>query len=131
MKESPHVIGGSDNLPQSVFGKEMSDKEEGRDKDEMRTEFWKSYSYEELGQKLRMFRPETKDEKNWFTFAELNERLKKLREYEEKEGGMKIGGIPYRDLRETLVKLKASDDDKRKSTASKFALLFEGLHLLF
>ncbi|KAK6944484.1 hypothetical protein RJ641_025586 [Dillenia turbinata] len=48
-----------------------------------RTEFVKTYSYGELGERLRNLRPERKLENNWFSLEELNERLVKLRKIEE------------------------------------------------
>lgn len=54
--------------------------------EEMKTEFVRSYSCEELGEKLMKLRPVVKsNEKIGFSLVELNERLKKLREIEEKE----------------------------------------------
>uniref|UniRef100_A0A6N2JWH7 Small ribosomal subunit protein uS15c n=1 Tax=Salix viminalis TaxID=40686 RepID=A0A6N2JWH7_SALVM len=105
------IIGGTEGLPSAVFGREMEG--EGRAKGEMSTEFVKMYSHGELGDKLRSLRPTVKrGEKGWFTLKELNERLRKLREMEEKETESRISGFSYRDLRESLVKLKASNDEK-------------------
>ncbi|KAJ6326206.1 hypothetical protein OIU78_013329 [Salix suchowensis] len=105
------IIGGTEGLPSAVFGREMEG--EGRAKGEMSTEFVKMYSHGELGDKLKSLRPTVKrGEKGWFTLKELNERLRKLREMEEKETESRIGGFSYRDLRESLVKLKVSNDEK-------------------
>ncbi|KAG6781481.1 hypothetical protein POTOM_014390 [Populus tomentosa] len=105
------IIGGTEGLPSAVFGREMEG--EGSAKGEMSTEFVKMYSHGELGDKLRILRPKVKrGEKGWFTLKELNERLRKLREMEEKETESRVGGVSFRDLRESLVKLKASNDEK-------------------
>ncbi|KAI7986618.1 30S ribosomal protein S15 [Camellia lanceoleosa] len=111
-RDSTVMIGGSDELPASVFAREMREKKEP-ESPAMKTEFVKSYSQEELGMKLRKLRPEAKTE-NWFSLGELNERLMKLREMEEKETESKVGGISFRDLRESLEKLKISDNEKTK-----------------
>ncbi|XP_028116794.1 uncharacterized protein LOC114314509 [Camellia sinensis] len=111
-RDSTVMIGGSDELPASVFAREMREKKEP-ESPAMKTEFVKSYSQEELGMKLRKLRPEAKTE-NWFSLGELNERLMKLREMEEKETELKVGGISFRDLRESLEKLKISDNEKTK-----------------
>ncbi|KAF3610977.1 hypothetical protein DY000_02045471 [Brassica cretica] len=71
---------GGEALPASVFGKDMEGETE-----EMTTEFLKIYREDELGEKLRRLRPEGKKEVGWFSLQELNERLVKLRQVEEKE----------------------------------------------
>ncbi|XP_021906482.1 uncharacterized protein LOC110821075 [Carica papaya] len=126
-KDSPNmdstVIGGTETLPFSVFGKEMKERKDGEGgegNEAMKTEFVKMYSYGELGEKLRMLRPETKGGKagkRWFSLQELNERLIKLREMEKKETESRISGVPYKDLRLCLVKLKKSDEEKTKRTS--------------
>ncbi|KAA8541964.1 hypothetical protein F0562_023116 [Nyssa sinensis] len=114
-KNSTFVIGGTDKLPASVFGKEMREKKEAKSA-AMKTEFVKMYSYGELGEKLRMLRPEGKGG-NWFSLGELNERLMKLREFEEKETNSRIGGVAFKDLRESLLTLKMSENDKAKRSS--------------
>ncbi|KAI8544233.1 hypothetical protein RHMOL_Rhmol08G0280000 [Rhododendron molle] len=107
-----NVIGGTDQrLPASVFGKEMREKE--RESPAMRRKFVRGYSYEELGKKLRMLRPpEGKRGEDWFSLGELNERLMKLREVEEKEE--KFTGVSFSDLRQSLVKLQLSSEENNK-----------------
>lgn len=112
------IIGGTQELPASVIGKEMKVERSG-DSQAMRTEFVKMYSYGELGAKLKELRGE-----GWeggFSLAELNERLMKLREMEEKESEIRIGGGWYGDLRECLVNLKMSSEEKTKKLTSEFA----------
>ncbi|RWW56046.1 hypothetical protein BHE74_00037264 [Ensete ventricosum] len=128
-EKSPSILGG-ENLPDSIFGKELREKEAGEweQKKVLKTDFVKMYSYNELGEKLRKLRPEdaAKANKDWFTLTELNERLAKLREMEEKETESRMGGVSFRDLRESLVRLKEADANKKAndhmSSAEKMKL---------
>ncbi|EOA39281.1 hypothetical protein CARUB_v10012290mg [Capsella rubella] len=63
------------------------DERKGREgeTDETTTEFLTFYNEEELGEKLRTLRPEGDKEEGWFSLQELNQRLVKLRQVEEKE----------------------------------------------
>ncbi|ESQ35229.1 hypothetical protein EUTSA_v10007635mg [Eutrema salsugineum] len=81
-----NLFGGGEALPMSVFGKEMGERK-GREgeTEEMMTEFLKIYGEDELGEKLRMLRPEGNKEQGWFSLQELNQRLVKLRQVEEKD----------------------------------------------
>lgn len=112
-KNSSVVLGGSETTPQPSFlAKDTSEKTEGEKKNEL----VKSYSYDELGVKLRKLRPT--DVKvignNWLSFKELNERLVKLREEEERE--MTSSGNLFMNLRESLLKLNdKSANNKKKS----------------
>lgn len=118
--ESGQVIGGTGMLPVSVFGKERERKGTEGETTAMKVEFVKMYSYDELGEKLRKLRPEgKKEEEGWFSLGELNERLIKLREMEEKETESRIGGVSFKDLRESLLRLRMSDDEKAKKSSSK------------
>lgn len=120
--ESPMIIGGSDGLP-AFFGKEKIGGEDDNvgGKPALRTGLLKMYDYSELGTKLKMLRPAKKKGK-WFSLHELNERLAKLREIEEKESLTRVGGISWKDLRETMVKFTLSDEEKTRKKSSK--LLF-------
>lgn len=92
----------------------------------LKTEFVKMYSYGELGQKLKMLRPAaaTEGKKDWFSLGELNERLMKLREMEEKETDLRIGGVSFKDLRDSLVTLrKSSDESSKKSNMQRLAII--------
>ncbi|KAI6689848.1 hypothetical protein NL676_026676 [Syzygium grande] len=118
------AIGGGENLPLSVFGKEMRERKEGEGKGidgRLNTELLRTYSYADLGGKLKMLRSESvakgRDGKGWFSLEELNERLVKLREMEEKESESRIGGVSFRDLRFSLTQMNVSEDEKRKKTA--------------
>ena len=53
-----------------------------------------------------------------FSLSELNDRLMKLREMEEKETELSIAGLPYKDLRETLVMMTMSENEKAKRNSS-------------
>ncbi|XVE89184.1 hypothetical protein DITRI_Ditri19aG0130400 [Diplodiscus trichospermus] len=108
------VIGGSSSeLPTSVFGREMKEMTKGQEA-VMKTQFIRLYGYSELGQKLKQLRPEKEGGEGWFSLQELNERLMKLREMEEKETESRYGGVSFRDLRESLSKMKMSEDEKQK-----------------
>ncbi|KAL0342154.1 UNVERIFIED_CONTAM: 30S ribosomal protein S15 [Sesamum calycinum] len=121
--ESPMIIGGTSGLP-SFFGKEKDGSEDDNVSSTAakRTGFVKMYDYSELGTKLKMLRPEKKKGK-WFSLNELNERLAKLREIEEKEGQVTIGGISFKDLRDTLVSLSLADEDKKKKKMQRLDVL--------
>lgn len=117
------------SLPSSVFGREMREKAGGDSQPAAaaKTEFMKMYSYEELGDKLRKLRPDVQQEERkglGFSLSELNERLQKLREIEEKETESKIGGISFKDLRESLVQLRVTtESSNKKSSLQRLALL--------
>ncbi|KFK43826.1 hypothetical protein AALP_AA1G178800 [Arabis alpina] len=81
---------GEDALPRSVFGKEIDGKE-----GQMMTEFLTFYNEEELGHKLRLLRPEGNTE---FSLQELNQRLVKLRQVEEKEVQARSGNTVLRTV---------------------------------
>ncbi|XP_030971298.1 uncharacterized protein LOC115991620 [Quercus lobata] len=120
--DSAPVFGGTDSLPVSVFGKERERKEGERETMAMKTEFVKMYSYGELGEKLRKLRPSVQGGKKegdslGFSLSELNERLMKLREMEEKETESRIGGVSFKDLRESLVWLRLTETEKAKKNS--------------
>ncbi|XP_023892535.1 uncharacterized protein LOC112004517 [Quercus suber] len=120
--ESAPVFGGTDSLPVSVFGKERERKEGEKETMAMKTEFVKMYSYGELGEKLRKLRPSVREGKKegdtlGFSLSELNERLMKLREMEEKETESRIGGVSFKDLRESLVWLRLTETEKAKKNS--------------
>ncbi|XP_057968446.1 uncharacterized protein LOC131157977 [Malania oleifera] len=114
-QQSRVIGGGPDKLPASVFGKELKEKEAGADGTSRRTEFVRPYSLEELGMKLRKLRPEAKGE-NWFSLGELNDRVMRLMEIEDKEAQSSFGGVHYKELRESLLKLRMSDNENVKKS---------------
>ncbi|XP_047329610.1 uncharacterized protein LOC124932940 [Impatiens glandulifera] len=95
-----NVFGRTNNLPSSVFGKEMKDKRMV-ESPSMKTEFMKTYTYDQLGEKLKKLRPNTEAD-NWFSLTELNERLVKLREIEQKESDSMAGGFNFKVLKESI-----------------------------
>ncbi|KAI3932817.1 hypothetical protein MKX01_031799 [Papaver californicum] len=112
INQSNVAVGGGTELPSDVVGgKEMKEKSEA-EMEAMKTEFLNPYSHEELGQKLRQLRSDETTKKE-FTIHGLNERLKKLRVMEEQVVD-KVGGLPLKSLKESLLKLKLDSDDKSK-----------------
>ncbi|KAK9100422.1 hypothetical protein Scep_023852 [Stephania cephalantha] len=108
--------GGTEAIRRPVLGKELKPELEPESK-EVTTEFMKSYGYKELGSKLLQLRPA--DAKG-FSLDELNERLKKLKQSEEKELDARVAGIYFKDLRESLVKL---NDNKTTKPIQRFDIL--------
>lgn len=108
---------GTDMLPDSIFGKEKRGKTGTADDSVPKvrsTEFVKMYGYEELGQKLQRLRPVKYGEtEECFSLSELNERLAKLRELEETEMESRLDDLPIRDLRKSLERIKAAEDEKK------------------
>ncbi|XP_010419387.1 PREDICTED: uncharacterized protein LOC104705097, partial [Camelina sativa] len=103
-----NVIGG-EGLPHSVFAEEL---EQGNDDaEDMKSEFYKSYDPYELGEKLRLYRPEGKKEQGWFSLQELNQRLVKLRAMEE-EHAQRTSSSAHpsivKELRSEIQKAKAA-----------------------
>ncbi|KAI3968886.1 hypothetical protein MKX01_029036 [Papaver californicum] len=112
INQSNVALGGGSELPSDIFGgKETKEKSEA-EMEAMKTEFLNPYTHEELGQKLRQLRPDETTKKE-FTIHGLNERLKKLRAMEEQVVD-KVGGLPLKSLKESLLKLKLDSDDKSK-----------------
>ncbi|WZZ18881.1 hypothetical protein YC2023_111970 [Brassica napus] len=112
-------VGSSDV---SVIGKEMEDGNGGEGETE---EYLKMYREDELGEKLRMLRPEGKKEEGWFSFEELNERLVKLRQVEKKE--VKNQRWNFSVLRNVIGTL---EDDKAKNEAEVSMLAVQNLDVL-
>ncbi|CAL0325936.1 unnamed protein product [Lupinus luteus] len=122
---SSKVFGGTSELPESVFGPELRGrlrKDDSSVAAAMRMEFVKVYGAEELGEKLRKLRPERK-EKDWFSIKELNERLIKLREIEEKEARSTVKGVDYNDLRESLLRVVYDKDNAKKNSVQRMEIL--------
>ncbi|CAN4101601.1 unnamed protein product [Withania somnifera] len=122
--------GGSEslgNFPASIFEKEMRGKEgsgSGGDKEGMKTEFVRAYSYGDLGEKLKMLRPMIKkEEKGWFSLNELKDRLVKVRESDEKDSKLMVGGVVMDELRHCLVNLKHDNEKSNKSMIPRFDIL--------
>ncbi|XP_031129607.1 uncharacterized protein LOC116031523 [Ipomoea triloba] len=90
--EPPTVI-GSDKLPTSILGKDIKGLKDGNIRPNVGQEFVRSYTYQELGERLRALSPEHKGKKNGFSLRELSDRLRKLRMIEEKESESRVGGV--------------------------------------
>ncbi|WVZ21788.1 hypothetical protein V8G54_000332 [Vigna mungo] len=99
----PGMMGGTNDLPQSIFGKEMR-KEGTESKTMFSAGFLKTYSVEDLGTKLRKLRPEGK-EKGWFSVRELSERLMRLRKMEEEQARSNIHDSTIDAIRGCLVEI--------------------------
>ncbi|KAL1198602.1 Small ribosomal subunit protein uS15c [Cardamine amara subsp. amara] len=116
-----NVIGGGEGLPISVFGKELEQGKKNEDEsEEMKSELIRSYDTNELGEKLRLYRPQGKKEEGWFSLQELNQRLVKLRAVEDEREQSTMIKQPsiVKELRSEMRKLKA--DEEKKSAFSKF-----------
>lgn len=114
---SPMVIGGSDNLQKLVFGKELKDKKLEENDETTRSQFVKSYTVGELGEKLKMLRPvKSGDKKDWFSFGELNERLAKLRKMELEDRGAS-NNKEFAYMRGVLMNLKVQEEEKAQKEA--------------
>ena len=115
--QSSVVIGGSDNaLRMSLSGKDMREGKEA-ESTEKKMGFLRPYGVRELGEKLRDLRPEVRGEK-WFSLTELNERLMKIIEMDEKaEKDMKIVGVSFENLRLLLSDL--SEEESKKPSAGE------------
>uniref|UniRef100_A0A7N0ZZ94 Small ribosomal subunit protein uS15c n=1 Tax=Kalanchoe fedtschenkoi TaxID=63787 RepID=A0A7N0ZZ94_KALFE len=109
------VVGSGFNFASALFSKEVKEKEDGEKSVEKKAELMRSYSHVELGEKLKGFRPERKVAgENWFSLSELNERLVKLRELEEKQSMERTAMGKQRsldDLRDSLLKLKNVNEE--------------------
>ncbi|ESR40772.1 30S ribosomal protein S15 [Citrus sinensis] len=106
------VIGGSQELPALVFGKEKKEEEKAVELERMKTDFVKMYSFEELGDKLKKLRPEGLE--GGFSLRELNERLMRLRVMEMNESNSKIGAGTISALRSSLARIQIEKEEKAR-----------------
>lgn len=117
--------GKGDVLPWSIFGKEIKEKNEakaGKQNEILeKTKFLRSYEYEELGEKLRMLRNADDEGMKGFSLEELNERLVRLKEMEAKEMESRSKNNYLSGLRDTLLSIKISEDEKEKKNTRKWA----------
>lgn len=113
----PGMIGGTNALPQDIFGKEMR-KEGTQSKTMFSAGFLKTYSVEDLGKKLRKLRPEGK-EKGWFSVRELNERLVRLRKMEEEQARSNIHDSTIGAIRECLVEINQEQNNAAKKASGQ------------
>ncbi|XP_027344669.1 uncharacterized protein LOC113857119 [Abrus precatorius] len=119
------VIGGTNALPELVFGRELRERKEGDGSSATKMGFVRTYKYEELGEKLRMLRPQGNAKgKDWFSLSKLNERLTRLREIEENEATRNSKGAVYAEVRDCLVRLdEAKKDDSKKASMQRLNIL--------
>ncbi|XP_054780552.1 uncharacterized protein LOC129288156 [Prosopis cineraria] len=122
-RTSSTLFGGTGELPASVFGKELREKERREGSDEMKMEFLKTYNYEELGEKLRKLRPKPKGG-DWFSLRELNDRLVKLREMEEEENKQSPRSF-NKELRDIMIQMKVNESQEKKSIFQRLDILGE------
>ncbi|KAK7280743.1 hypothetical protein RJT34_25810 [Clitoria ternatea] len=115
--------GGTSALP-DFFGKETATMTERKVGGGMKMQFLRTYGDEELGEKLRLLRPERK-EKDWFSIAELNERLVRLREMEEKQASsVNVGGSDISTtLRDCLKQIDEKEDKSKKFSLQRLNML--------
>ncbi|XP_076886354.1 uncharacterized protein LOC143536194 [Bidens hawaiensis] len=85
---------------------------------ESKAEFVRTFTENELGERLRKLRPGSKKVK--FSLSELNERLQKVREMEEKQ----VSNSPFGMIRESLNKLN-NNEEKKKAVPKTKVMMFE------
>ncbi|XP_027186685.1 uncharacterized protein [Cicer arietinum] len=117
---SSKVIGGTNPLPESVFGKEARERisrELGGSANLLNLPV-RSYMHNELGEKLKKLRPQVKG-KEWFSIAELNERLMKVREMDEIEAKSKsdLGSVLNSCLSSSLAYIQNQEEDNSKKAS--------------
>ncbi|CAH2067964.1 unnamed protein product [Thlaspi arvense] len=122
-----NVLGGAEELPVSVFGEETGQgKMTEEEMEEMKSEFVKRYDPKELGEILRLYRPQGKKEEGWFSLQELNQRLVKLREVEEEAAQRTRKGFAFDELRSGIQQTKEAA--ARKAQAFPDLDFFSVLH---
>ncbi|XP_071713845.1 uncharacterized protein [Rutidosis leptorrhynchoides] len=104
----------------AVPGSNMKNNKRSSVSNETKPDFMRSYGYLDLGSKLKKLRPVTKN--NEFSLSELNERLKKVREMDDKEM-QNTSGLKFSHLRESLAKLQ--NEEIQKKNAGKRSVLSE------
>ncbi|XP_010459117.1 PREDICTED: probable 37S ribosomal protein S28, mitochondrial [Camelina sativa] len=96
------------------------ERREGETEDTI-TEFLTFYNEEELGEKLRMLRPEGDKQEGWFSLQELNQRLVKLRQVEEKEAQSRTKN--FAALRNVISSIKNDSDKNEVLTQQNVAIM--------
>lgn len=104
------LIGGGDNLPLSVFGKEMEEGNRASANADTGEGFVKIYSHMDLGEKLKSLRPDKKGD--WFSLQELNDRLMKLRQIDKENVADPRQGL-YGTLRSSLINIDKGNKQKK------------------
>ncbi|CAH9106782.1 unnamed protein product [Cuscuta europaea] len=101
------------------------DTKGGNNVGHVKSSFELGYSHNELGEKLRLLRPDHGGKKNWFSFQELNDRLLKVKEIADKEYEAKQGQ-GFADMRRAIKSISNSPNDANKQTIQTLNLF--GLH---
>ncbi|CAJ2656349.1 uncharacterized protein LOC123921497 [Trifolium pratense] len=110
LRSSSPEINGPGSLPANIFGKELREVANSENK------FVRFYKPDELGEKLKKLRPQVKG-KDWFSIAELSDRLKKVREMDEIEASSNTNDdinktIPFGSLRNAIGHIKPEPPKK-------------------
>ncbi|WJX42712.1 hypothetical protein P8452_29913 [Trifolium repens] len=98
------------SLPDKIFGNPL------REANSKNLDFVRLYKDDELGEKLKKLRPQVKG-KDWFSIAELNERLKKVREMDEIEASSKTNDEKakiYSNIKNAISNMKPKGSDTPK-----------------
>ncbi|KAK2432411.1 S15/NS1, RNA-binding protein [Trifolium repens] len=109
-RPSSPVINGTGSLPDKIFGNPL------REANSKNLDFVRLYMHDELGEKLKKLRPQVKG-KDWFSIAELNERLKKVREMDEIEASSKTNDDKdkiYSNIKNAISNMKSKGSDTPK-----------------
>lgn len=109
---------GTSLLPDSMFGKEIRDRlAKVNDSGSFGTV--RLYMHDELGEKLKNLRPQVKG-KDWFSIAELSERLKKVREMDEIDAKSSKSSADtnqvFNILKDSVQHIKAKEAEKPKAS---------------
>lgn len=112
---------GTSLLPDSMFGKEIRDRlAKVNDSGSFGTV--RLYMHGELGEKLKKLRPQVKG-KDWFSIAELSERLKKVREMDEIEAKSSKSSADtnkvFNILKDSVQHIKAKEAEKPNKASSQ------------
>ncbi|CAL5210555.1 unnamed protein product [Lathyrus oleraceus] len=114
---SSPLFSGTSTKPDSIFGKEFRERLAKSNDPSASLKNLGSvgiYSHDELGEKLKKLRPPVKG-KEWFSIAELNERLTKVREMDESEANSSSSEKDvYNILKESVNHIKAKEAQKPK-----------------
>ncbi|GAU35691.1 hypothetical protein TSUD_258660 [Trifolium subterraneum] len=113
-RPSSLVINGTSNLPDKIFGKEIREAANSNN-----LGYVKSYMPDELGEKLKKLRPQVKGN-DWFSIAELSERLKKVREMDEIEASSNTNdqnGQLFSHLRSAIGHIKSKESESPKNVS--------------
>ncbi|CAK8574593.1 unnamed protein product [Lathyrus sativus] len=114
---SSPLFSGTSTTPDSIFGKEIRERLAKPNDPLVSLKNLGSFLYEDLGDKLKKLRPPVKG-KEWFSIAELNERLKKVMEMDESEANTNSSekGM-YNILKDSVNHIRAKEVEKPKTAS--------------